>query len=686
LSQEKVFKTLTNLGLSKLEARVYIYLAKRNPQKARDIVKALKLIKQQIYPTLRRLQSKGMVTSTLERPARFSAVPFEKMLDLCMKAKMEEAQRIQQNRDELISDWQAIKIREKRDATPRFTVIEGRNYIYSRIQQMIQETKNQLSIITTVSGLVRADQFGVIDTAFRHPLKSKIKFRFLIELSEQNITAIKNLLKNSQTQTFHFEGRTPDLGQRLTNRIIIKDENEAMFFIDTGEDLHVTEQEGTCLWTNSKTLVQAFTALFEDLWHNSTDIEEKIVEIETGKPTAKTYIMSDVEISKKKFCETLKSAKDEIVMITPLEDFVELWKNTSSLKDCARRGVSLKIMTPITVENLRTAKQLSESCDIRHLPESYLRTTLVDGLHLFQFKTPISGKEKEETLQHFKNAFYTTDSEYVEKTKTMLNELWKNASVLSSVTLESILNPRTNGISPLHDEKRYSAYRKTTGYIKDQLGLITEKELLNKICKRYIPSARDPLQDTTIMYGNGARALINPPEHLDLPKMIITVFHCNERSTFGTENWLIVQIPQETPKGEMYVAVTIMGDNPLATDWRKKIHKGTPLEQNLHLIKKDELQVRQHGNILFTGWTVPIPLYPTENYVPPSCMFFEGYRELGTGVVESKPSLGRMQKSEFYGFEAFVTFFHPSSKYSGPGTDGVIFRDMIVTSYPHSVQ
>ena len=243
MSQEKVLKTLTNLGLTQLEAKVYIYLSKKGPQKAGDTAKALKLAKQQLYPTLKRLRRKGIVTSTLEHPARFSALAFDKVLDLFVKVKMDEVQLVQQNKDELIADWQNINIGEKSDATPRFTVIEGRNYVYSRIQQMIKETEHQLSIIASVPGLARADQFGVFDNAFSHPSKSKIRYRFLTELSEQNINVMKNLLEKKPNTGFRFEGRTPDLGLRLSNRMIIKDEDEVIFFINTGKDLPVTEQE-----------------------------------------------------------------------------------------------------------------------------------------------------------------------------------------------------------------------------------------------------------------------------------------------------------------------------------------------------------------------------------------------------------------------------------------------------------
>ncbi|MBA4464328.1 MAG: hypothetical protein H2B01_09170, partial [Nitrosopumilaceae archaeon] len=481
MNQEKLTKILVDLGLKKLDAKVYIMLSKMGPQRAKEITRLLKVTKQQLYPSLKNLRSKGLVNSTLEHPARFSAVKFDKALDLFAKAKMEEAKIIRQRRGSLISDWQSIVIREAEDKSAKFTVIEGRKYVYSKIQQMIQETKNQLSMIITVPSLVRADQFGAIDALFDHPLKSKIKFRFLTEVSEQNVKAIKNLLKKTRAQPVCFEGRTPDLGQRLSNRILIKDDDESLFLIETEDDLYGAQGEGTGLWTNSKTLVKAFVTLFDDLWSKSSEIKKKVVEIETGKPAPKTYILSDPEIAKNSFLGALRSAKKEIVMIASLENLLDLWKE-AGLKERVEQDVSIKIMTPITVENLRNVQQLSRTCEVRHLPASYLRTTLVDGLHLFQFKTPISEEGKQTTLGRFENAFYTNDPEYIDKTKTMLYEVWRNARAPSAVTLEAIINPPKLGVLSLDNEKRFQAYRKTVGYIEDpDYDQITEKELLQKI-------------------------------------------------------------------------------------------------------------------------------------------------------------------------------------------------------------
>jgi sugar-specific transcriptional regulator TrmB len=103
-----VLKALVKLGLSQTDAEVYVFLATKGPQKAREVANALKMHKRQLYRSLKKLQNKGIVSSTAEHPARFSAVPFEKVLDLLLKAKLGEAQRIEQNKEEILSKWQSM--------------------------------------------------------------------------------------------------------------------------------------------------------------------------------------------------------------------------------------------------------------------------------------------------------------------------------------------------------------------------------------------------------------------------------------------------------------------------------------------------------------------------------------------------------------------------------------------------
>ncbi len=98
-------KTLISLGFREIDAKVYLLLAKKGPQKGRSIAAALELYKQQLYRSLSRLQKKRLVISTLERPARFSAVSFEKVLEFLIEGKKDQALALQKSKEELLSTW-----------------------------------------------------------------------------------------------------------------------------------------------------------------------------------------------------------------------------------------------------------------------------------------------------------------------------------------------------------------------------------------------------------------------------------------------------------------------------------------------------------------------------------------------------------------------------------------------------
>ena len=50
------------------------------------------------------------------------------------------------------------------------------------------------------------------------------------------------------------------------------------------------------------------------MWQNSTDINEKIVEIETSKPAPKTLVIADEIKAKEKYSQTLCMAEEEILL------------------------------------------------------------------------------------------------------------------------------------------------------------------------------------------------------------------------------------------------------------------------------------------------------------------------------------------------------------------------------------
>ena len=679
MGEEQVEKVLKSFGLTDKEAEVYVFLAKHGVLKGGQIAKQMRMHKAEAYRFLKSLQSKGLVESTLESPTRFKAVPFGTALDLFVKAKRDEAALIESAKKELLSDWEKISKSKPETPSERFVVIEGNNRIYPRIFQMIKETKCQLLSVSTVPGLVYATQFGLFDAMSEHPLRSNIQFRFLTEFTEENVSIVKNLLNGMPEIGVNLKGRTPDLGLQLSPRIVIRDDEEILFFTNTKSEDTPDPDQDVCLWTNCKALVQSFTHVFEELWNNSTDIYKKIAEVETGRTKPQIQVVLNAEKVKKRLDEALMAAKD-VTILTSAEGLTELWKIQSIKHLTEKSGTSIKIMAPIVSKNFEFSQKLQKCCQVRHVSGSSMTAILVDGTHLFQFRNPESLRVKTEVVSPFESSFFTGDCEYLEKTKSILNSVWKNAHQFPAARLEASLKASAKPEDkPPYGAFLKSEYWKALGHLEElEEGTVTEKDIVSRMINAKRIIMKNP-QDSVVQYGSYARTVIHPPSYFSLPDMIIFAFHCNKQSSFGAEDYIFVYLWLETPNGYAYVPVAHVTDNPKVIKWRKLVLAKTPAEQNVVLVKKDQLQVRVQGNSLFAGWTVPIRLYPSEYSLPPCCILFEGYGELKTRKeITSLPS-GRTQAWEYNCFEAFVTFFHPSSKYSGPGTEGLFCRELILT-------
>ena len=654
MSKDTLVIALKNFGLTNKEIEAYILLAKSgSPLKGTELAKQMKRNKGQIYRILKNLQKKGFVESTLEYPKRFLALRIEKILEIITKAKRDELASIEKSTDDLIRDWEIISKTENEQSLEKFTVIEGSKKIYQKIAELVENTKSDLSAITSVADLVRAEQFGVFESAYESRKKSKINFRFITDLTKDNLKAIK-LLKPKLKSALNVKARNPDLGLALFPRMVIRDNEEILFFVSPKKG--ASRKQDVCIYTNSLSLVQAFIGVFEDLWRNSANINDKIVEIESGKPTPKTVIIADEETAKKKYYQTVSEAQEEIMLITSAKNLNQLSENALPLKELSKRKVSVKIMAPITNENLQSAEKLSDYCEVRHVALSYLGTAIIDSKHLFQLKLSSSNQEDSVNELSFKNAFYTTDSEYVEKTKNMLENIWNNAYTSSVVKLVPILRSQIGRTESIGAPRN-----------------------IEKLPERLLKAARAHGVASAI-YGS---AYILPPSHLKIPEMRISALNIDKESSLGEAEMLLIELWLETPRGVTFVPVAVVTNAcPEIAAVAKMKWAGTPAGQNVIQVKPEELRVWIEGKTLFAGWTISIPLLPPKYKLDPGCILFQGFGdEFHQTLSRSWPS-GYLEGMELDGFQAFTTFIAPSWKFSGPGTSGTVGKAIMIAAAP----
>ena len=102
MSLERIIIALVNLGLTRMDAEVYVYLAKKGSMRAIALASALNYTKNQIYTSLRRLTTKELVT---KNGKLFSSIPFEEALELLISKHEEQKKILEQNKEKLLAGW-----------------------------------------------------------------------------------------------------------------------------------------------------------------------------------------------------------------------------------------------------------------------------------------------------------------------------------------------------------------------------------------------------------------------------------------------------------------------------------------------------------------------------------------------------------------------------------------------------
>jgi sugar-specific transcriptional regulator TrmB len=673
--KETIRDTLSKIGLSEKEIEVYIFLGKSEPKKMLDIARHLKMNKGQAYRLLKGLQKKGILESTLEYPTRFVAVPFEAVLDAFIKSKREEVFRIEETKKDLIDDWNNIHKKTLDLSFEKFGVIEGEKQIFHKISQMIKETQKEFFAVSSVYGLSRAENYNIFEDVAGHSLKDKIKFRFLTQLTKDDLKTIKAILKTIGSEV-NIKGRDPEISSSVFPRMILKDVNEIVLFLSNDQKFE------SALFTNCQSIIESFYGVFQDLWKDSTDIEDIITKIETGKLPPKTEVVTDPIAAKNLYYRELDSAKEEILILTSSMGLLGLVKEKSRLKEWSIKGVNIRIMAPIIGKNLKVAQELSEFGETRHIPKGYLESTIIDRKHLFQFKNLPLEHEKSTFNQSFENTYYSNDQNYIEKNSNMLDNIWMNAFSPSQITLESIAKLDASQVHP--ESMMTEETKKITGmdFVKDKKtpNQLAEKTLLNKFINNKKACVTDLSKDLVIHYANAGQAVIHPPKDFNLPHLLFHILHMDKKSSFGVEDSMIILSRQKTPDGYLYIPSSFITDNAKALEFWEKFFEGFPLQYTL--VKENEFHVQVQKNILFAGWTISIPLSPPKHVLPPSCIMIEGYGKVKTASYTVGNPSGYVNTNEVNYFDAFVTYMHPQSQYKGPGTDGYFFREFYATTYP----
>lgn len=102
MSLERIQRALKNLGLTNIEAEIYVHIARNGPQTVIELDNALNYSKNQIYRSLKTITAKKLINKTEKT---YSALPFKEALELLIRREKEKTEFMNESKKELLINW-----------------------------------------------------------------------------------------------------------------------------------------------------------------------------------------------------------------------------------------------------------------------------------------------------------------------------------------------------------------------------------------------------------------------------------------------------------------------------------------------------------------------------------------------------------------------------------------------------
>jgi sugar-specific transcriptional regulator TrmB/CBS domain-containing protein len=549
MSEKDVTKFLQILGLSKREIQVYMFLAKSGVQSTSFVAKRLKMERVQAYRTFKKLQEKSFIEATLERPTRFTIVAFEALVDNFINTKKAEVVNLNDQKQDLLTAWQSISAPELEYPVAKFSLITGKKKIHSKMINMMEESKSQVIVLTTALGIIQEDIAGIFDAAITPSQERNVQVHIITEIVPENLKTVDKIDQSIAEDKLNIKLRHVGMSSRFFPRFLIKDEEEAILYAPLGNEASVLNLEDEGLWINDKMFISVLKAFFTQMWQSGVDASKRIEELKSGIPIGETLVIKGVEDAWNKVTKVLDSAKKDIVVIASSQSINRLAEGDPIVK-YFKKGLNIRIMASIDLDNLEPAQKLTKSFEIKHVPISYMTMMLVDDKHLFMFKMPPLSDNVAESAFYLADTFYSSDPDQIERVSEMLSDIWKRGIDITEIssqagtklpkveiaisetmakTVDKMLQNNVNSIliTELHKP----------------IGVVNDRELLREI----VNERKDPLK-TLVKNINYTPLIVLEGDESMLTAMKIMGDKKFKRAAMVKNGQLIGMLTEEAPK------------------------------------------------------------------------------------------------------------------------------------------
>ena len=264
-------QTFMDLGLTSVQARVYLTLARFGPLKTTSISKQSKIARPDVYRILTKLHDLSLVEQMIETPVRFRAVPIDKGLQALLKKKTQDYEKLKKDSEALLVSVNLKEnAKEIQAADSSFVLIPKKETLVKRQIEIVEETKKSIDLVLSWNRYYYG--LEVFDPHYKRAIERKVFVRYILEdptvkkLKEEAITTHEC---DSCKMRF-IEGKPKAI-------FGIYDQKKLMLTVDP-----VSDTPGGCpsLWTDNQSLISLVQDSFDNLWRRARSEQTVLEKIE----------------------------------------------------------------------------------------------------------------------------------------------------------------------------------------------------------------------------------------------------------------------------------------------------------------------------------------------------------------------------------------------------------------------
>jgi sugar-specific transcriptional regulator TrmB len=255
--QDEHTQTLMGFGLTFLQAKTYLALAKLGKADVKTIAKASNVVRQDIYRAMSKLQKQGLVIKVVANPTIYKATPIKEGISILLQKRKKESAELQEKTTSLINDFHTknfqIAISEE---NIEFTINSKMKLTRKIHNELSQKAQTSIDIAAPLKAVDIVLFYSL--EYFKQAMKRGVKIRVLTQKGDEKSTLTKPRALANPLFELRFLSTNFNLGMHIFDR------KEMTLCISEEGDI-------TSLHSTNPTFVELASNYYNEIWNKAQE-------------------------------------------------------------------------------------------------------------------------------------------------------------------------------------------------------------------------------------------------------------------------------------------------------------------------------------------------------------------------------------------------------------------------------